>query len=101
MNKLHPIKTMFMGVVTSPVPEHDFNGLIHIKRLSEQYVVWRDTHRYRFSQDYDINQQIVSGEWRQIYDDPTYNIAELTLLITEFYNLDRNIEEMICFHYQD
>ncbi len=97
MNKLHLVKTMFMGVITAPVPEHDFN----MKRLSKQYAVQRDTHRYCFSLDYDINQQVVSGEWRQIDDGPTYNIAELTTLFAEFYDLDPVIKDTQCFRYQD
>jgi hypothetical protein len=32
MNKLHPVKTMFMGIITAPVPEHDFNRRINMKR---------------------------------------------------------------------
>jgi hypothetical protein len=72
-----------------------------MKLLNEQFVVQRDTHRYRFSLDYEINQQVVSGEWRQIYDDPSCNMAELTLLITNFYNLDQDVEETICFRYQN
>ncbi len=92
---------MFMGVITAPVPEHDFNRLINMKRLSKQYAVQRDTHRYRFSLDYDINQQVVSGEWRQIYEGPTYNIAELTTLFAEFYDLDPDIKDRQCFRYQD
>ena len=72
-----------------------------MKRLSEQYITQRDTHQYRFSLDYDINQQVVSGEWRQIYDDPTYNIAELTMLIADFYNLDQDIEDTLCFRYEN
>jgi hypothetical protein len=39
MKKLHPVKTMFMGVITTPNPEHDFNGLINMKWLSKQYMV--------------------------------------------------------------
>ncbi len=90
-----------MGVITAPVPEHDFNGLINMKRLSKQYAVQKDTHRYCFSLDYDINQQVVSDKRRQIYDDPTYNIAELTTLIAEFYDLNPDIEDMLCFRYHN
>ncbi len=32
MNKLHPVKTMFMGIITAPVPEHDFDRKINMKR---------------------------------------------------------------------
>ncbi len=101
MNKLQPVKTMFMGVIIPPpIPERDFNGLIQTKQLSKQYLVWRDTHHYHFSLDYDINQQIVSGEWMQIYDDLTYNIAELTMFIAEFYDLNPDIEESMLSRLQ-
>jgi hypothetical protein len=39
INKSHPVKTMFMGLITKPIPEQNFNGAISIKWLRRQHVI--------------------------------------------------------------
>jgi hypothetical protein len=31
ISRQHPIKTMFMGVITQPNEEHDFSGVVSLK----------------------------------------------------------------------
>ena len=97
ISRRHPVKTMFMGVITQPQRENNFNGLLSIKRLSEQQVLLRGTHRHRFHLDYDVNRLIVEGEWRRLYDDRTYTIAKLTQLIVEHYQLGDDVADALCF----
>jgi hypothetical protein len=60
ISRSHPIKTMFMGVVFKPQPEHDFHGKITMKRVSRTRQLERDTYwSNRFHYDHDINQLIV------------------------------------------
>ena len=35
MLRCYPIKNMFMGIIGHPMPHHQFNGRIHIKRVSK------------------------------------------------------------------
>jgi hypothetical protein len=62
ISRRHPVKTMFMGVITQPQQENNFNGLLSMKRLSEQQILLRGTHRHRFHLDYDVNRLIVEEE---------------------------------------
>jgi hypothetical protein len=99
ISRAHPVKTMYMGVLTEPVAERNFNGMLSLKRLSTQQQLQRGTYRYRFHIDYDINQQILNGEWRMLHDDVTYTIAELSQLIVDHYELGEDIAETLCFRY--
>ena len=58
------MKTMFMGVITKPITEQNFDGKIKLLRLARQEELEKGTHRYRFHIDYDINHLIKSGDWR-------------------------------------
>ncbi len=51
ISRRYPVKTMFMGVITTPQEQHNFNGLVTIKRLSRQERLQRGTHRFRFHID--------------------------------------------------
>jgi len=100
ISRSYPVKTMFMGVIAQPNAERNFSGLVSMKRLSEQQELQRGTYRTRFHLDHHINRLIVEGSWRQIYDDPTYTIAELSQLMVEFFHLDDDIAEALCFRYE-
>jgi hypothetical protein len=78
---------MFIGVITQPQPENNFNGLLIIKQLSEQQILHLD---------YNINLLIVEGEWRRLYDVPMYTIAELSQLIVENYQLGDDVADTLC-----
>jgi hypothetical protein len=36
ISRQHPIKTMFMGVITQPMEKHNFSGVLTIKQFSKQ-----------------------------------------------------------------
>ncbi len=99
ISRSHPIKTMFMGVLTSPIPEQNFNGLLALKRLSRQEILRRGTYQYRFHIDHHVNWLIVEGGWRSLHDDDTYRFSELSQLITEHYELEEDISQALCFRY--
>ncbi len=99
ISRRYPVKTMFMGVITAPQEQHDFNGQITIKRLSRQERLQRGTHRFRFHIDHYVNQLIVNRDWRQLHDDPSYSMDKLTQLITNYYRLEEDIEATLCYRY--
>ncbi len=90
-----------MGAITKPSPERNFNGTISIKQLSRQHVIQQRTHRYRFSLDYDVNQQIKDGEWRQLHEDATFTMGKLSRQIVEFFDLGDDVEDVLCFRYKN
>jgi hypothetical protein len=57
------------------------------------------TYRYRFHVDHHVNWLIVEGDWRQLHDDVTYTIHELSHLITNYYKLKEDIETTLCYRY--
>ncbi len=90
---------MFMGVITAPQEQHNFNGLITIKRLSRQERLQRGTHRSRFHIDHYVNQPLVEGDWHQLHDDASYTMDDLTQLIVNYYQLEEDIEATLCYRY--
>jgi hypothetical protein len=69
------------------LPEQSFNGMLSLKRLITQQQLQWATHRNLFHIDYDVNRQIMNGEWRMFHDDATYTSAELSQLIVDHYEL--------------
>jgi hypothetical protein len=63
ISRCHPVKTMFMGIVTAPLDEHNFSGKIRIIRLSKQYRLQQNTYHQRFHDDHDVNQLLKNGDW--------------------------------------
>jgi hypothetical protein len=68
----HPVKMMFMAAITSLCEEQNFDGKISLIRLSHQ--------------DNEINQLLLDSDWRKLYED-IYNVAELLVLISDYYEL--------------
>jgi hypothetical protein len=97
--KAHPMKTTFMGILTKPNKDNNFNFLLSLKRLSRQEQLQWSTHHYHFHLDYHINQQILDGEWLMLHNDATYTMVELSQLIVNYFELGNNVTEMLCFHY--
>ena len=69
ISRRHPVKTMFMGIVTAPLDEQNFNGKIGIIRLSKQHRLQQNTYRQRFHDDHDVNQLLKNGDWQQLYNE--------------------------------
>jgi hypothetical protein len=100
ISRSYSVRTMFMGVIAQPNVERNFRGLVSMKRLSEQQELQRGTYRTRFHLDHHINRLIVEVSWCQIYDDPTYTIAELSQLMVDLFQLEDDIATVLCFCYE-
>jgi hypothetical protein len=57
-------KVMVMGVVANPVPEHNFDGKIYIKHMSEQIQAVQKSHLEQFHDDNVANAKI-KHQWQQ------------------------------------
>jgi hypothetical protein len=88
---------MFMGVVFPPNPENNFDGKITIKHVSRSRQLLRDTyHTTKFHCDHHVNQLLISGDWRRVYDNEMYTVNEIIMLIVNYYELDDDITEALC-----
>ena len=48
LSRRFPIKAMFMGVVGRPIPARQFDGRVHMERVSEMKVVQKLTAHKKF-----------------------------------------------------
>ncbi len=100
ISRSNPIKTMFMGVVFPPNPEHNFDGKITIKRVCRTRQLLRDTYRTtKFHNDHHVNQLLITGDWHQVYDDEMYIANEISVLIVDYYELDEDVAQALCLRY--
>ncbi len=84
-------------MVFKPQPEQNFDEKITMKRVSRTRQLERDIYwSKRFHHDHNINQLIVDGDWRNVYDDETYTMLELVTLIAAHYELNDDVTEALC-----
>ncbi len=82
MNNYHPIPSLNLRLL----------------RVSRQEQLLQDTYRLKFHDDHDINQLILTGDWRRLYED-NFTVAEILLLVVEYYELEEDVELTICIRY--
>ena len=87
-------------MITKPDSQNNFDGKIAMVGLSKQEELGSPSHRYRFSKDHDINQQIKNGDWRQLTDDETYTFEELSMLISLHFQQGEDVEASLCYQYK-
>jgi len=86
-----------MVVIVQCNEQENFNGLVSIKRLSSQEVLQWDTYCLLFNLDYHANQLIVKWEWKNLYEDDTYIIDEISHLISNYHQLKEDVSDLLCF----
>jgi hypothetical protein len=102
ISRSNPIKILFMGVAFPPNPEHNFDGKVTIQCDSRTRQLLRGTcHANKFHNDCYVNQLLISGDWRQLYDDKTYSTNKILALIVDFYDLDDDVTEALCLRYKN
>jgi hypothetical protein len=100
ISRSNPIKVMFMGVVFPPNPEHNFDAKMTIKRGSKIRQLLRGTYRMtKFHHNYNVNQLLIAGDWRQVYDNDMNTRNEILALIVNYYELDGDIAQALCLRY--
>lgn len=91
---------MYLGVVGRPIPEHDFNGKIFLKRVARDKEYMRTIHSQNFSDDAGINGLLKSGDWHKLVVDESMTIEDLRVSIAENYFLDADIQDRLVLHYK-
>jgi hypothetical protein len=64
VSRRYSTKVMVMGVVTNPIPEHNFDSKIYIKCVSEQIQAVQKSHLEQFHDDNVVNAKI-KHKWQQ------------------------------------
>ena len=57
-SRCYPVKVMYLGVVACPNPEHDFDGRVFLKHISNREPAQRTSRNKKFSVDIDVNKEI-------------------------------------------
>ena len=101
-SRRYSVKCMFLRCVANPRPEKNFDGRIHLERISKQKKTRQMTHHLCFSEDVNINNQMKNGEWRNYIDldDTQVTIREHAEIIGKLFQLDSAIVDRLSFYYQ-
>ena len=84
-----------------PVPHRQFDGKIHLERVSKKRYIQKCTAHTNFCDDALINSEITTGEWKKlVVSDLQLNVRELKQLIFENYDLDMAVLDRLEFQYQ-
>ena len=97
LSRRFPIKTMFMAVVGRPLPHRNFNGKIHIERVSETKYISKCTAHTNFSDDAVINAEMKAMEWKSLVTNEN-TCEELLELIYSTYQLEKYILDRLEFY---
>ena len=83
-----PVKTMFMAVVGHPLAHRNFDGKIHLERVSKTRLITTRTSHHNFSDDVIINDEIKSCSWKDLVSQSDIYGFDLIHLLEETYNLE-------------
>ena len=88
------IQVMYLGVVVPPNEEHDFDGKVHLSRVSKSDPYKRTTYNQNFTDSGYLNEDLKSGEWcHVITPGEEMNIDNMRDDIATIYNLDADIAD--------
>ena len=94
ISRRFPIKSMFLGVVTRPIPHRNFDGRILLERVSKQTTVSKLTTHTNFSDHILINSAIKKGEWKDLFQgNKELTIGEIIDTISLYYGLEEYISD--------
>ena len=77
-----------MGAVGCPDPERNFDGRVHVKRVSLQKKTAKASRNKRFSADVQVNEELCQGGWRRRIVDNTVTAREALDSIIDVHDLD-------------
>ena len=102
ISRRFPVKSMFLGVVSRPIPHRNFDGRIHLERISTQETVKKLTATQNFSDDVIVNQAIKNGEWRQLFDTDSplsLSALEVKRIVADHFALDAAVVDRLELSY--
>ena len=88
LSRRFPVKTMFMAVVGRPLAHRNFDGKIHLERVSKTRKIGTRTSHHNFSDDVIVNDEIKSGSWKYLVSETDIYVFDLIHLLEETYNLE-------------
>ena len=94
-----PVKSMFLGVVGRPNEEHNFDGKILLKRVSEEVEMKQNSTNQNFTDDVLVNSDLKSGGWKEVIDDLNITPHDATDLIADAYGLEDAVRTRLIFQY--
>ena len=94
-----PVKAMFMGVVGRPINEKNFDGKIHLERVSKTVEVTKLTAHQNFCDDVVVNCQIKQGGWRDLHVEGM-SLDEMRDAMKHHFALDDAVCDRIEFIYK-
>ena len=94
LSRRNSIKSMFMGVVANPEPEHNFDGKIFLKRICKEDTYKKLSDHQNFSDDASLNGQLKDGEWKQLVVGDDMKLSELRDSIALNYFID-NVDKLV------
>ena len=99
LSRRFPIKTMFMAVVARPIPHRNFDGKVHIERVSKTRILSTATSHSNFTDDALNNDALKKGMWREICSEMDVNADDIIELLSVTYNLDEYIQDRMEVFY--
>ena len=97
LSRRYPIKTMFMAVVGRPLPHRNFNGKIHIERVSETKFISKCTAHTNFSDDAIVNDELKSMAWKSIISTES-TCEDFLQVIQGAYQLEEYVVQRLEFY---
>ena len=98
-SRRHPVKAMFLGVVARPQRDKNFDGKIHIKRVSHMKKLLQMSRRTSYSDDAYVQAELKQGLWHNLHvADMTFN--ELADAIISHYSLEEHVAARLEFVYK-
>ena len=84
-----------------PVPHRQFDGKIHIERVSKKRFIQKCTAHTNFCDDALLNSEIVSGKWKHLVSEDLHiNVSEVKQLIYEYYDLEEAVVDRLELSYK-
>ena len=99
LSRRFPVKTMFMAVVGRPIPHRNFDGKIHIERVSKSRILTSATAHTNFTHDAISNGAIKQGDWKGLVGSTDELAEDIIELLSATYNLDDDIIDRIEVFY--
>lgn len=99
-SRRHPVKVMFLGVIACPHPEKEFDGKLHMERVSRLKTLARMSRQKSFSDDVLINEELKAGGWREYHTDGMTFEDLLADVIIASYCLEADVAERLDFTYR-
>ena len=92
------MQSMYLGVVAKPIPSKEFDGKIHLTRVSETTEYKQRTHNKNFHDHATTNAMIRNGKWYSreagfIVDGMT--LGDLRVALTVNYQLEEQVANRI------